>query len=70
MVSALLYLMTAHSEEDLGCMQILNTMFKLMREARSKDYTKEDILMLNIVDSQKKFDIEKSKVYIGYKLLW
>jgi len=26
--------------------------------------------MLNIVDSAKKNEIEKSKVYIGYKLLW
>jgi len=26
--------------------------------------------MLNIVDSQKKYEIEKSKCYIGYKLLW
>ena len=51
-------------------MQILNTMFKLTREARNKDYSKDDIFMLSIVDSQKKYDIEKSKAYIGYKLLW
>lgn len=45
-------------------------MFKLMREAKSKDYAKEDIYNLTTVDSQKKYDIEKSKAYIGYKLLW
>lgn len=26
--------------------------------------------MINMVDKQKKYDIEKSKCYIGYKLLW
>jgi hypothetical protein len=26
--------------------------------------------MLFIVDSKKKYEIEKSKSYIGYKLLW
>lgn len=51
-------------------MQILNTMFKLMREAKTKEYQKEDIYSLTTVDSLKKYDIEKSKAYIGYKLLW
>ena len=51
-------------------MQILNTMFKLMRDAKNKDYTKDAIFMLSYVDSQKKYDIEKSKAYIGYKLFW
>lgn len=51
-------------------MQILNTMFKLMREAKSREYTKDDIFSLNHVDSLKKYEIEKSKAYIGYKLLW
>lgn len=45
-------------------------MFKLMREAKSQDYTREDIYTLSTVDSQKKYEIEKSKAYIGYKLLW
>jgi len=26
--------------------------------------------MLNIVDSKQKYEIEKSRCYIGYKLLW
>ena len=45
-------------------------MFKLMREAKTKEYQKEDIYSLTTVDSLKKYDIEKSKAYIGYKLLW
>lgn len=45
-------------------------MFKLMREAKSIDYQKDDIYSLTLVDSQKKYEIEKSKAYIGYKLLW
>jgi hypothetical protein len=51
-------------------MQILNTMAKLMRNAKNQDYQREDIYSLSVVDSTKKYDIEKSKSYIGYKLLW
>jgi len=70
MVSAFLYLMTAHTEEELGCMQILNTLVKLVRSAKNQDYSKDDVYLLTVVDSQKKYEIEKSKAYIGYKLLW
>ena len=52
----------------MGCMQILNTMFKLMKEAKGTEYTKDDIFIMGT--SQKKLDIEKSRVYLGYKLLW
>ena len=55
-------------------------MFKLMkkvglREKKEQDkgilpYLRKDIQMLFIVDSKKKYEIEKSKSYIGYKLLW
>jgi hypothetical protein len=51
-------------------MQVLITMFKLMREAKNKEYTKEDIRKLNSYDQNKKYEIEKTKLYIGYKLLW
>ena len=45
-------------------------MSKLMREANSSTYFKEDIYKMKIVDSLKKYEIQKSKAYIGYKLLW
>mmetsp|Transcript_17232 Transcript_17232/g.12304 ORF Transcript_17232/g.12304 Transcript_17232/m.12304 type:complete len:152 (-) Transcript_17232:738-1193(-) len=70
MVSAFLYLMTASAEEELGCMQILNTMVKLVRAAKNSDYNKDDLYSLGVVDQTKKYEIEKSRVYIGYKLLW
>ena len=70
MISALLYLMATNAEESLGCMQILNTLITLMRKASNIDIDKDDIALVCKVDSQKKYDIEKSRVYIGYKLLW
>jgi hypothetical protein len=55
-------------------------MFKLMKKVGLREkkeeakgifpYVKKDIQMLFIVDSKKKYEIEKSKSYIGYKLLW
>ena len=45
-------------------------MFKLMREAKNDGYTKRDILRLNEFDHVKKYEVEKSRSYIGYKLLW
>ncbi len=51
-------------------MQIMNTLVKLMRNAKNQDYERDDIYLLSHVDPQKKYEIEKSKAYIGYKLLW
>jgi hypothetical protein len=31
---------------------------------------KEDLLILQKTDKEKKADIERSHIYIGYKLLW
>eukprot|EP00351_Strombidinopsis_sp_SopsisLIS2011_P002261 CAMPEP_0116887530 /NCGR_PEP_ID=MMETSP0463-20121206/22066_1 /TAXON_ID=181622 /ORGANISM="Strombidinopsis sp, Strain SopsisLIS2011" /LENGTH=75 /DNA_ID=CAMNT_0004550415 /DNA_START=2225 /DNA_END=2452 /DNA_ORIENTATION=+ len=56
-------------------------MYKLMMEVRDREeiamfkkktpvITTDEIRMLNIVDSNKKNEIEKSRVYIGYKLIW
>ena len=41
-----------------------------MNTAKNKEYLREDIFILSIVDSLKKYEIEKSQAYIGYKLLW
>lgn len=51
-------------------MQILNTLLTVVRKASNIDVGKEDILIVGRVDSVKKYEIEKSKAYIGYKLLW
>lgn len=51
-------------------MQILNNMLAIMRKARTVDVEKDDILMVSKVDSVRKYEIEKSRTYIGYKLLW
>ncbi len=69
LVNALMYLMTNHDKEELGCMRVLVAMFKLYEKAADSS-CKEDVLRITQVDAQKKYDIEKSKTYIGYKLLW
>jgi len=73
MVSALLYLMTKQKTEagewDLGCMQILNTIFKVFKDAQDTAKV-ADFARLFKVDTIRKQNMEKSKVYIGYKLLW
>ncbi len=51
-------------------MPILNTMLSVMREAKNIDFTREDISFIQKVESSKKYDIEKSRCYIGYKLFW
>lgn len=51
-------------------MQILNTLLALVRKSQNVDEDKDDIVMVAKVESQRKYQIEKSKVYIGYKLLW
>jgi len=70
LVSGLLYLMTSSKDGDReGCMMVLGTMMKLFQGA-ADSANKEDIYAITAVDSTKKFEIEKSKAYIGYKLLW
>ena len=51
-------------------MQILNTLLALLRKSQNRDADKDDIYMIFKVDSFKKNEIEKSRIYIGYKLLW
>ena len=41
-----------------------------MRKSTNKEADKDDIYMVMKVDSVRKYEIEKSKAYIGYKLLW
>lgn len=85
MVSALLYIFMGQGREtkqQTSCMNILNTMYKIMRQARllesamkQKDpsyvtVTNDDLQKLLKTESQKKYEMEKSYVYIGYKFLW
>lgn len=51
-------------------MQILNTLLTLLRKSQNTDTDKDDIYMVLKVDSVRKYEIEKSRLYIGYKLLW
>lgn len=51
-------------------MQILNRMLKVMTEAKDIDISKEDIAMIKKFESMRKYEIEKSRSYIGYKLFW
>jgi len=51
-------------------MQILNTMLNVMTSASDIETTKDDILLVQRVESNKKYDIEKSRQYVGYKLFW
>jgi len=41
-----------------------------LRKAASTEADREDIFSLHGVDSVRKYEVEKSKAYIGYKLLW
>jgi hypothetical protein len=51
-------------------MQILSTMLKVMTDAKNIEIQKEDIQSVLKVDSSRKYEIEKSRAYIGYKLMW
>lgn len=51
-------------------MQILNTMLKVMMDAKNIVDTKEDIKNILTVSSSRKYELEKSRAYIGYKLIW
>ena len=78
MVSALLALQSTQDQKAASESSILMTMFNLMKKVGDKEqkrknyspYTKKDIQDLLIADSKIKYEIEKSKCYIGYKLLW
>jgi hypothetical protein len=58
--------------DDSCIIWMMFDLFKQMgeRATKSQKFTKQDILMLGIVDSNQKYKIEKSQCYIGYKLLW
>jgi hypothetical protein len=68
LIGALLHLMA--TQESSGCREILNTLLSLLRKASSTEAERDDIFSLQKVDSVRKYEIEKSKAYIGYKLLW
>lgn len=79
MISALLHIQK--SDKQSGEADIISTMYRILKQLRKNEkkthektgatpFTKADVLLLTIVDSQKKYDIEKSYCYIGYKLLW
>lgn len=81
MVSALLALKSKYNERQTGDNFVVDILFGLMknigkREIRqnqqnaSPSYGKKDVEMLFIVDNKKKYDIERSHTYIGYKLLF
>lgn len=82
MVSALLYLYTAQTNGDAGCKHILEMMHKnlcekkgqenleLKRNSATRQITKEDVKSMQNVDRERRYQIEKSYIYTGYKLLW
>lgn len=70
MISGLLYLMSSGQEDAPVCNEILKALITLLRNATNAEADKDDIYMILKVDSVRKYEIEKSKAYIGYKLLW
>jgi hypothetical protein len=48
---------------------VLNTIFNVFKDA-TDSAKKSDMRRLSLVDNHTKSRIEKSKTYIGYKLLW
>ena len=51
-------------------MQILNTMLNVMTSAADIETSREDLVLVQRVESKKKAEIEKSRLYVGYKLFW
>lgn len=56
-------------------MNILNTMYKLMRQAKMMEksnskLTRDNMQKLLKTDNAQKYELEKSYLYIGYKFLW
>jgi hypothetical protein len=45
-------------------------MLSVMTDAKNIDVTKEDIGIIQRVESSKKYEIEKSRTYLWYKLFW
>jgi hypothetical protein len=45
-------------------------MLRLMNDAKNIEVGKEDIALIQKVESARKYEIEKSRSYIGYKLFW
>ena len=43
---------------------------KLYAQSGAIPFNKNDLYMLNQIDMRKRYEIERSKCYIGYKLLW
>jgi len=71
LIGGLLYLMSLSQQDDAnGCMKILNTLLGLVRDSKNTDKSKDDVLLVTTTDSDTKFEIEKSKVYLGYKMFW
>ena len=86
MVSALLQLQTSDRSQQVreGCMQILTMLLNNMEtqkaiadqdqimngKSKGRKVTKQDIYLLRQADKNRKYEIEQSHFYIGYKLLW
>ena len=54
-------------------MNILNTMYKTLLQAKmlQKDsYSREDLQKLLKASADRKYQLERSYLYIGYKFLW
>ena len=71
MISALLHMQKSSNQKLTGDSDIISTMYKIMKQMKTRElkalqkdgirpHTKSDVLMLNVVDSQKKYEIEKS----------
>jgi hypothetical protein len=54
----------------MGCSQIINTLLSLIRKRASEVIDRDDIAQVMRVESAKKYEIEKSRGYLGYKLFW
>lgn len=80
MVSAMLHMQKLANSKQAGGQEadLISTMYRLIKKMKRaeekeggvKPHGKEDIFLLSQVDSQKKYEIEKSHSYIAYKLLW
>jgi hypothetical protein len=71
-------------KDSFSCMKILQTIYTMMTDCKSIEagqrlskttkslsyIKKDDLQILLKTDQEKKQEIEKSSIYIGYKLLW
>ena len=68
LIISILNMMLKNLEEKKNLERLAERNMGQQQSARK--ITKDDIRLLRSIDKERKYEIEKSHLYIGYKLLW